>query len=73
MALRIVETAFGPFLIDEENTRQGPPTRLELLAEELGVDADTYRDLLRDEIERRRVACAGDGPDVTPVAHRHEI
>jgi hypothetical protein len=55
VALRIVETSLGPILVDDENDAQrGAPTRLELLADELGVDTDTYRDLLRDEIARRR-------------------
>jgi hypothetical protein len=38
VALRIVETSIGPILVDDENdARRGAPTRLELLAEELGV------------------------------------
>jgi len=68
VTLRIVETALGPILIDDENDAQrGAPSRLELLADELGVDADTYRDRLRDEIQRRRreVGAAWEGLDRT--------
>jgi hypothetical protein len=57
VALRIVETAFGPVLIDDEHagpTMSSAPTRLELLAVEIGLDADALRDRLRGEIQRRR-------------------
>ena len=55
MALRIVETSVGPVLVDDEHAvlEPPPPTRLELIAEELGVDPDTLRDRLRDEMQRR--------------------
>ena len=43
-----------------------------MLAEELGLADDELRQYLREEIQRRRVASAGDSPDVTPVAHQHE-
>jgi len=73
VALRIVETALGPILIDENDAQRGAPTRLEVLAEELGVDAGTYRGLLRDEIKRRRreVGAAWEGLDRT-LQHREE-
>jgi hypothetical protein len=51
VALRIIETPSGPVLVDDADAGpEQPPTRLELIAEDLGVDADTYRDRLRDEI-----------------------
>jgi hypothetical protein len=50
LAQRILETPFGPILLDDD--RAGPrmssdPTRLEMLAVELGVDAGELRDHLR--------------------------
>ena len=55
MALRILETATGPILVDDEQAASTPTkTRLEALAAEIGMDAETYRELLRDEIQRRR-------------------
>jgi hypothetical protein len=51
VALKVFETALGPILVDDE---QAAPTELELIAEELGVDPDTLRDRLRNEIQRRR-------------------
>ena len=53
--MRIVETVLGPILVDDEQVAITPTkTRLEALAAELGMDAETYRELLRDEIQRRR-------------------
>jgi hypothetical protein len=41
-------------LVDDDPTPTSrAPTELELLAEELGLDADTFRDHLRDEVQRR--------------------
>jgi hypothetical protein len=55
VALRIIETATGPILVDDEPVETpSSPTRLEALAAELGMDADSYRDLLRNEVQRRR-------------------
>jgi hypothetical protein len=48
-------------------------TRLEALALRAGMDANELRELLYDEIERRRVAQAGDGPETTPGPHRQRI
>ena len=54
MALRIIETATGPILVDDEPVpTSAGPTELELLAEALDMDADALRDRLRDEVQRR--------------------
>ena len=54
MALRIVETTHGSFLVDDEElTLSSGPTRLEALAVELGLDPDALRDRLRVEVQRR--------------------
>jgi len=44
-----------------------------VLALRVGIDANELRELLYDEIERRRVAQAGDGDNVTPVSHQYGI
>jgi hypothetical protein len=55
--LRIVEASAGlPVDDDEPVATSSAPTMLELIAEELGVDPDAFRDRLRDEIQRRRRA-----------------
>jgi hypothetical protein len=51
VALRIIESKFGAILVDDDPA--AAPSRLELLALELGVDPDTFRDRLRDEVQRR--------------------
>ncbi len=54
MALRIIETPSGPVLVDDDPTPTSvAPTELELLAEALGLDADSVRAHLRDEVQRR--------------------
>ena len=52
VALRIVESALGPFLVDDDIATG--PSRLELLALSLNLDPDTLRELLRAEIQERR-------------------
>ena len=84
MALQIVETPFGPRLIDSDEwrppRRSWPygPTPLELLAARAGLDDEELRDYLHSEIAERRgyaviVARTGDSSHVTPVAHQHAI
>jgi hypothetical protein len=55
VALRIIETPSGPVLVDDELAGLGPPppTRLELIAEELGIAPDEYRAWLGAEVQRR--------------------
>ena len=50
-----------------------PPTELERIAAKWGIDDEDLRQLLRDEIQRRRVASAGDEPETTPRPHQHGI
>jgi hypothetical protein len=51
VALRIIESALGPFLIDDDLA--AAPSRLELLALELDIDPDALRERLRDEVQER--------------------
>ena len=51
MALRIVESALGPFLVDDDIATG--PSRLELLALSLNLDPDTLRERLRAEVQER--------------------
>jgi hypothetical protein len=45
----------GPVLVDDDPAQASrAPTELELLAGELGVEPDMFRDRLRDEVQRRR-------------------
>lgn len=63
MAQRIVETPFGPILIDDNpaTVASPAPTKLELLADELGVDAEELRDHIRLSIAAARMDQNGNG------------
>jgi hypothetical protein len=50
-----------------------PPTELERIAFRLGVSDEDLRQLLRAEVDRRRVAQNGDSPEAPPRHHRHSI
>jgi hypothetical protein len=52
---------------------RAPADGLERMAAKYGIDDEELRELLRAEIERRRVALVGDSPETTPGPHQHGI
>jgi predicted DsbA family dithiol-disulfide isomerase len=46
---------------------------LERIAARMGIDDEDFRELLRDEIARRRVAPDGDSPEAPPMHHQQGI